>query len=91
MYFKFLLLLYSLLIRSCRLIGCRDVFNGTKIFFDSMVTVSCWVDWAEPIGELRGLLFVRFCRRHLEASPPSLHPSSEHAIDHSVGGFKTTT
>lgn len=44
MCFQVLLLLYSLLSRRSPAIGCRNVFNGTQFFFDSMDTASCRVD-----------------------------------------------
>lgn len=89
MRFQVLLLLYSLLGRSLPLIGCWGVFNGTKFFFASMDTVSCWVDLLSQWESCAG-----FCLSDsapgLRSSPPRLHPLLQ-ARDGSVGGFKTTT
>lgn len=61
MCFQVLLLLYSLLTRSSRLIGCCNVFNGATFFFGLHGYSELLGRSAQPMGELRGLLLVRFC------------------------------
>lgn len=86
MRFQDLLLLYSLLIPSCSLIGCCDVFNGTKFFLGSMDTGSCWVDGLSQWGSSAGS-----CSSHSASGLRSSSPALAASTRLLGGGFKTTT
>lgn len=75
MCFQVLLLLYSFLTQCSHLIGCCNVFNGTKIFFDSMDTVSCWVDQLSQWESCAGSS-LSDSAPGLRSSPPSLTAST---------------